>query len=204
VADRAVAAMGGLVGSSGAGRSAPPWPFRLALVGWPPLEDDLLGAISQAWRGEVEVVGVGPAGRVLPSGHRAWPGGAFGTDMRPASYDGIVYVLTGAAYDEWVLEQAGRFPGWLWVWEAALPLRFAVDPVVRRSRGVMVAGGAVREAVRLALRPLAALPPLVVVPAAPAGAAGLVAAVRSAVAGAGVAVADRSQLDSSGVGTDPM
>jgi glycosyltransferase involved in cell wall biosynthesis len=178
VADRAVAAMAELVGSLGAGPSAPPWPFRLVLVGWPPLEDDLLGAISRAWRGEVEVVVAGPAGHVLPSGHRAWPGGAFGTDLRPASYDGVVYVLTGAASDDWVLEQAGRFPGWLWVWDAALPLRFAVDAVVRRSRGVLVAGGTVREAVRLALRPLAALPPLVVVPAAPAGADDLVAAVR--------------------------
>jgi hypothetical protein len=184
VADRAVAAMGELVGSLGAGRSsgagpsAPPWPFRLALVGWPPLEDDLLGAISRAWRGEVEVVVAGPGGSVLPTGHRAWPGGAFGTDMRPASYDGVVYVLTGAPSDDWVLEQAGRFPGWLWVWEAALPLRLAVDSVVRRSRGVLVAGGAVRDAVRLALRPLAALPPIVVVPTAPAGADDLVAAVR--------------------------
>ncbi len=183
VAGRAVAAMARLVDHPGSSSGGVLWPPRLLLVGWPPFEDGLLREVADEWAGSVDIVTADERARPDGWGASGRPGpglvlarSAFGRDVRPASYDQVAYVLTGGAADEWVLGLAGRHPGWLWVWDGAVPLRFPLEPLVRRSVGVLVASHGGREAVRLALRPLAAEPPVVVVGTA----AGLVAALAGA------------------------
>ncbi len=193
---------GGVGSPGGAGFGGGPafggdWPGRLVLVGWPAMEEDLLAAVRARWGGEVQLVEAGGADHLppdhlppdhLPPGHlppgrqpggpAVLPAAAFGVDVAPASFDGVVYVLTGGPADRWVLDKAARYPGWLWVWAAAHLVEFPAERLVRRSLGVMAASPAVREEVRLALRPLVALPPLGVVPAVPARAATLVEMLR--------------------------
>ena len=180
VAARAIDAMEALIaGLQPAGSTWPGWPARLALVGWPAGEEGLLRRVADGWAGEVDVVST-EVGGIDPAG--------FGPTARPASYDAVVYVLTGGPDDAWVLALAGRYPGWLWLWNrpgppspapappASSPASAApasspaatvlarLEPLVRRSCGVLVGSDGARRAVGLALRPLAAEPRIVVLP----------------------------------------
>lgn len=147
------------------------WPARLALVGWPAGEESLLAGVARDWGGEVDVVSDEPlgldAGTAVPPIAAVDPA-AFGPTCRPASYDQVVYVLSGGPADAWVLLLAGRYAGWLWLWDRPDvppgPVLDQLEPLVRRSRGVLVDSDQARGAVRLALRPLAAEPPVVVLP----------------------------------------
>jgi glycosyltransferase involved in cell wall biosynthesis len=140
VAGRAVDAISTLA----AGSSVPhDWPPRLALVGWPPGRDERLKEVAEAWGG--------PASVLDP--------GAIGAEVRAASYDQVVYVFTATPADEAVRAVAGRHPGWLWLWEPVGRL----EPLVRRSRGVLVGSAAAARDVRMALRPGVAPPPIMVV-----------------------------------------
>lgn len=172
VAARAVAAIRSVVGGATTlGSTAGQWPPRLALVGWPAGEESLLAGIARDWGGEVDVVpaeslGLDPS--TAPPGAAVTPidPAAFGPTCRPASYDQVVYVLSGGPADSWVLQLAGRYAGWLWLWDRPdVPPASVLDrlePLVRRSNGVLVNSDGARRAVRLAFRPLAAEPPLVV------------------------------------------
>ena len=172
VAARAVAAIGSMLdgGTADPGRpvtsrhGAADWPPRLALVGWPGGEEALLDRIATAWEGEVDAVSAELIGGDTPGAARVDPA-AFGPTCRPASYDQVVYVLTGGPTDEGVLPLAERYPGWLWLWDTPAPLLDRLEPLVRRSRGVLVGSDEAGLAVSLALRPLAAGPPLVVLSA---------------------------------------
>ena len=184
VADRAVAAMEALVGegvggaAGGAGGGAAlaagsGGPGRLALVGWPAdrgllADDGVLAEVVQAWAGEVDVISSEPVGLFGRRG--VVDPAAFGSLVRPASYDAVVYVLTGGPGDAWVLDLAGRYAGWLWVWDRpdgdgpSECVLGALEPLVRRSCGLVLDSESARRLVRLALRPLAAEPPIVVLP----------------------------------------
>jgi hypothetical protein len=168
-----------------ASRLGSSWPARMALVGWPGSEDRLLRAIAADWAGVVDVVpSEGTAGEpatwLEPApGGRLVSSAAFGVDVRPASYDQVVYVLSGGPADRWVCSQAGRYAGWLWLWrggrEAVAGGRLRLEPLVRRSRGLLVGSADDLDVLRLALRPMAAVPPIGVVGE---DGSGLVAALR--------------------------
>jgi glycosyltransferase involved in cell wall biosynthesis len=140
---------------------------------------------------------------------------AFGTDERPASYDGPVYTIGNSDGHLATVETALRHPGWLWLHEARLPavattaltglddeafarqmehlLELAYPGrtpwpaarragrshlalaragvgltalLVRRAAGVFVNSEAARAALILDQPPMAALPPIVVLPPA--------------------------------------
>jgi glycosyltransferase involved in cell wall biosynthesis len=68
----------------------------------------------------VEVVGAvnvdeAPAGAVVVAAR------SFGVDVRPSSYDAVVYVLGNSEGHLGTVELALRYPGWLWLHEARLP-----------------------------------------------------------------------------------
>lgn len=82
-----------------------------------------------------------------------------GADFRPAAYDRVIYLL--APGDERVAGLAGRHPGWLWVGPGRRTPRSEIEPLARRSLGILVTDRRAEAEVELALRPLAARPPLV-------------------------------------------
>lgn len=167
VAMRAAAALDGLAAAGVAPlRPGPASGPRLALVGWS-------GAGEPVGSAAGEPVGSGTA----PGGPPTWlttylapePGGmqlegvgvdvvAAGVDFRPASYDLVVYCLSRPGEPEWVWALAGRHPGWLWLAEPWGPAR--MEPLVRRSLGVIVGSREHAVAVGMQLRPLSARPPV--------------------------------------------
>jgi glycosyltransferase involved in cell wall biosynthesis len=46
---------------------------------------------------------------------------AFGADVRPASFDGVVYTLGNSSGHLATVELALRYPGWIWLHEVRLP-----------------------------------------------------------------------------------
>ena len=140
--------------SGRSGLSAPP--PALAIVGWPTgVDDDRRDALIRSWPGPVELID-------HPDG--------FGTDIRPASFDHVLYVMSAAEEDGVVASLARRHPGWVWLSGAGSWRGRGVDRLVRCSRGVLVDSEADRRAVVWQLRPLSAAPPVVVVEGgAPAG-----------------------------------
>ena len=57
----------------------------------------------------------------MPAGVGHVTAAAFGPDVRPASYDGIVYTLGNSDGHLATVELALRHPGWLWLHEVRLP-----------------------------------------------------------------------------------
>ena len=163
VAGRAVAALEALAGASGpggpgaaggpgsagSGPGRPDPPLRVAVVGEQPAPATAAIVGAEA---AMEVTVVGP-GAVAPA--------AFGPDVRPASFDHVVYVC-GPSTPDWVAALAGRHPGWLLVPEGGEVPAVIADALVRRSRGVLVDGQAAAATVIRRLRPRAARPPTVV------------------------------------------
>lgn len=100
---------------------------RLALVGsLPPLGGGigaynarLLEAMSKIERVDAVTPMLGRP--ELPPGVGHLPADALGTDVRPASYDGVVYALGNSDGHLGTLELALRFPGWVWLHEVRLP-----------------------------------------------------------------------------------
>ncbi|HMC38285.1 MAG TPA: glycosyltransferase, partial [Acidimicrobiales bacterium] len=165
VAARAVAAIDGLGGRAGPARAEAP-PPRLAVVGWPATDQQRLGALLAGWPGPVDLVDAAAVGPVV----------------RLASYDAVVYVIRGVPGDGAVLAAAGRHPGWLWLWGSAGRGvgRSELEPLVRRSAGLVVDAGPALDAVRLALRPGTAPPPVVALPEGEGRMDALVSALRPA------------------------
>lgn len=154
VAGRAVAAIDRL----GVDRPAPA--PRILVVGGDEVTAPVVAELSRRAPGSVDVVAragdlVGPAPAVDP--------GAVGREIRPASYDAVVYRLGGD--DGWVGELAGRYPGWLWWPDDGDPTGFGWEPLVRRSSGVIVGSAGTARSILRRLRPGAAPPPVRVLPA---------------------------------------
>ena len=183
---------------------------------------DAVGATGDAVGATGDAVGatgdaVGATGRAGPDRPRVGlvRPAAFGTDERPASYDGPLYILGNSDGHLATVEAALRHPGWLWLHEARLPavattaldglddeafaahmehLLEAAYPgrspwpaarragrshlalaragvgltslLVSRAAGVFVNSQAARAALLLDQPPLAAMPPVVVLPPA--------------------------------------
>lgn len=100
---------------------------RLALIGpLPPLgggigayDAKLLRAISKLESVDAVTPMVGMPG--LPPGVGHLPADAFGTDVRPGSYDGVVYSVGNSGGHLGTVELALRYPGWVWLHEVRLP-----------------------------------------------------------------------------------
>ncbi len=101
-------------------------PRRVALVGpLPPLvggiaiyNDRLLRAI--AGDDMIDAVTTLPAPPPLPDGVGHFSIDTFGMDCRPASYDGVVYTLGNSDGHLATVENALRYPGWIWLHEVRL------------------------------------------------------------------------------------
>lgn len=149
VTGRVLAAMAA-AGSAGSGPTgpaagaSPPLARRLAVVG---PAGAAAGVVSRLGPSEVDLHD--PADGPVP--------------LDPSAYDAYVYLLGPG--DEAVRAVASRLPGWLWVADDRSP-RPALEPLVRSSRGLVVADIGQWDRLRLALDPLAATPPVVNVSAA--------------------------------------
>lgn len=71
--------------------------------------------------GDTRVDVVSPPGSSLPEGVARIHPESFGTDVRPASYDHVVYTLGNSSGHLATVETALRHPGWLWLHETRLP-----------------------------------------------------------------------------------
>ncbi len=69
----------------------------------------------------VDLVTPGHSLAGLADGVRHVPVDAFGPDVRPASYDAVVYSLGNSHGHLATVELALRYPGWLWLHEVRLP-----------------------------------------------------------------------------------
>jgi len=128
VAVKTIAALDSLCDSIAAGDwGRAPDRRRIALVGpLPPLGGGigaynarLLEAVSklEAVDAVTPMVGVPD----LPPGVGHLPADSFGTDVRPVSYDGVVYAVGNSGGHLGTIELALRFPGWVWLHEVRLP-----------------------------------------------------------------------------------
>ena len=128
VAGRAATALDSLIemGASAGGRPSAA-PCRLALVGPVPPAGGGIGMYNSrllaSLPGPVRTVVV--AGPVpipdLPPGVRHVGASSFGPDVRPASFDGVVYTLGNSSGHLATVELALRYPGWIWLHEVRLP-----------------------------------------------------------------------------------
>lgn len=160
VAGRAEAALIRLSGvSRPEGWSSPP---RLALVaGFPgaglgvsPAE--VAAALSAGGRAEVTCVGF----RALPDARAETVAlAAFGPDVRPASFDHVIYRLGPGPAGE-LGRLARRHPGW--VWFDGDPLQGDVAALSGSARGFLVGSARSGRALELMLAPLRAHPPVAV------------------------------------------
>jgi glycosyltransferase involved in cell wall biosynthesis len=138
VAERTAEAVDGLHRSlPGSAWEPPPWPRRVALVGpLPPTTSGiavyhhrLLGAVPSG--AVVDAVSSAPGPAEAPVDVRHFPIDALGTDVRPASYDAVVYALGNSDGHLPTVEAALRYPGWIWLHEVRLPAIAvtALDPL---------------------------------------------------------------------------
>jgi glycosyltransferase involved in cell wall biosynthesis len=128
VADRTVAALDTLSARIDKRRwRPPPQAPRLALVGpLPPLGGGMakydvrvLRALAQ--RAEVDAVTPMLSRPALPEQVGHVPVDAFGSSVRPAGYDGVIYALGNSDGHLATALAAVRHPGWLWLHEVRLP-----------------------------------------------------------------------------------
>ena len=117
----------------GAGPGAPaplPGPRRrVVLVGpLPPVasgiatyDDRLLRALPPGASVDAVTPRPAPGPGALPPGVGHFELDAFGPDVRPASYDAVVYVLGNSEGHLATVECALRHPGWIWLHEVRLP-----------------------------------------------------------------------------------
>ncbi len=157
--DRLLVAPGRTTPRIGAGA-----PLRVALVG--ELPAPVAGDLAR--RAEVTLVGQGLAA-VSPA--------AFGPDVRPASFDLVVYGLrSGSGGRTDVVRLARRYPGWLWVDRTCMADNGdELAELVRSCRGLIVEPADQRR-LELVLDRSLPRPPVVVVapgPGDPLGTAGL-------------------------------
>lgn len=105
----------------------PPAPRQLALVGPMPPAGGGIGTYNErlvaSMTGRVEVTAVTASLSGAPQAGRArWASTwSFGKDVRPASYDAVVYTLGNSSGHLPTVELALRHPGWLWLHEVRLP-----------------------------------------------------------------------------------
>jgi glycosyltransferase involved in cell wall biosynthesis len=138
VATRAIEAIGMLPGRAPA-TLAP----RLALVGGDAYVRSIFEQLAAGWPATLDFVD--------PS--------RPGTHFAPAGYDSVTYVLVPG--DRGAIDRAARHPGWLWIRPGRRLSRSELEPLARRSLGILVSDRMTRSEVELALRPLAARPPVV-------------------------------------------
>ncbi|HTZ10288.1 MAG TPA: glycosyltransferase [Acidimicrobiales bacterium] len=129
--DAAVAGPGPRAATAHRGRAAPlPGPRRrVALVGpLPPVpsgiavyDERLLGALPDGAAVDAVTPRPSPPPGALPPGVARFDMDAFGLDVRPASYDAVVYALGNSDGHLATVECALRFPGWVWLHEVRLP-----------------------------------------------------------------------------------
>jgi len=128
VATRTVSALDALSGRLARWEwGRPPARRRIALVGPLPPSGGGIGAYNdrlvRAMPSSVIVDAVTPR-LTEPRSSRAVrhvPADAFGSDVRPGSYDGVVYTLGNSDGHLATVELALRHPGWVWLHEVRLP-----------------------------------------------------------------------------------
>ena len=104
-------------------------PYRLAVFGpFPPggggigaYNARFVEAVAASGRAQVDAVTVSGMGWDPPAGVGLIHAESFGTDVRPSSYDWVVYTLGNSDGHLATVEAALRHPGWLWLHEARLP-----------------------------------------------------------------------------------
>ncbi len=128
VASRTAAAIDGLDRSLPATAWHRPTMRRhLALVGPLPPDGGGIGLYNQSVLAgrpndvAVDAVTPGLTAPALPPGVGHIPADAFGLDVRPASYDAVVYTLGNSHGHLATVRAALRYPGWLWLHEVRLP-----------------------------------------------------------------------------------
>lgn len=175
VADRTVEAMS-VLPRPVEGAQGPVAPdLRLAIVGpfKPGPARSVLGALSNIC--DVDLWTTGDADRQSlreVTGLPCRPASLLGLKMSPASYDWILYLLSGTPDDEEVMSAARMYPGILW-FQGAPPLAlfpsFGSDrpepiTVGRNALGLVVGSPVQRRMVILDKGPGAPLPPITVIP----------------------------------------
>jgi glycosyltransferase involved in cell wall biosynthesis len=138
VATRAIAAIGSLPARAPAALAP-----RVAVVGRDAAVQSIFEQLAAEWHAVLDLV----------DPHDTETG------FTPADYDSVTYVLVPG--DQGAFELAGRHPGWLWIRPGRRPRRSELEPLARRSLGVLVSDRMTQSEVELALRPLAARPPVV-------------------------------------------
>jgi len=130
VVGAAVGAPAGKAPPSGAPAAAPPQPPpAVALVGpLPPVasgiavyNERLLRAMGPGVAVDAVTPLPAPARAELPAHVGHFVVDAFGLDVRPASYDAVVYTLGNSDGHLATVECALRHPGWIWLHEVRLP-----------------------------------------------------------------------------------
>ncbi|HET6963725.1 MAG TPA: hypothetical protein VFH58_03070, partial [Acidimicrobiales bacterium] len=127
-AARAVAGSSGDAGDAGDARDAGDLPLHVAVYGPFPPGGGGIGAYNArfvtALNGSgvrVDAITVTGMGWEPPDGVLLVQNESFGTDVRPASYDAVVYTIGNSDGHLATVEAALRYPGWLWLHEARLP-----------------------------------------------------------------------------------
>jgi glycosyltransferase involved in cell wall biosynthesis len=128
VSERAAAALDRL------GETLPAWgwmplslPRRVALVGPLPPHGGGIGSYNLrliaplSENTNVDVVSASPTDATLPPSASFVRADSFGSDVRPASFDALVYTLGNSSGHLATVQLALRYPGWLWLHETRLP-----------------------------------------------------------------------------------
>jgi glycosyltransferase involved in cell wall biosynthesis len=127
VAGRAAAALDRLGETAPSGSWVPSPPRRKIAVAGPIPGDGGIGSYNRRLLAgmpadlEVDTVVTGPVVADLPPGVGLVAAAAFGADVRPCSYDAVVYTLGNSAGHLATVALALRHPGWLWLHEVRLP-----------------------------------------------------------------------------------
>lgn len=108
---------------------AVPLTYRLALFGpFPPggggigaYNARFVEAVAASGGARIDAVTVSGMGWEPPAGVDLIHAESFGTDVRPASYDWVIYTLGNSDGHLPTVEAALRHPGWVWLHEARLP-----------------------------------------------------------------------------------
>ncbi|MBV9661180.1 MAG: glycosyltransferase [Acidimicrobiales bacterium] len=130
VASRALAALDRSIGPAERHRvRSSPLPGRLAVVGPLPPGGGGIGAYNARLLDALHVRGDPVTDAVVttqswpaePTQYRLLAPDAFGIDVRPASFDHVVYALGNSSGHTATIELALRHPGWIWLHEVRLP-----------------------------------------------------------------------------------
>lgn len=138
-----------------------PLPPAVAVFGPLPPAGGGIGAFNARFVAATRDLGlrvdtVVPAGQGVAGSARLAPD-AFGTDVRPSSYDAVVYTLGNSDGHLATVEAALRHPGWLWLHEGRLPAVFTTALAEADDGEYLRRMGRLLEAAYPGRAPLAAL-----------------------------------------------